>query len=831
MPRRVQRLRAVGLRSAFRRLSALARVGMLVLLGGGGVDSQCSASEVPREITRFLQDHCSGCHADGAREGNFDLDSLAEDLRDPASHAAWVRLFDQVAEGRMPPSDAEQPEDADRQATTASLRKTLTRAHAAEKGTVFRRLNRREYENTLNDLFGTHLQLASLLPEDGRAGEFDTVGEALEVSDVQVERYLEAIDRVLDDAIAKRIEPVESETRRASYADTRGAEKFLGNQWLQLDDGAVVFYRRIGYPSGMLREANVQHRGRHRIRVTGYAHQSDRPITFSVGATTFARGAEKPTFGYFSMPPKTEQGEPRTVELEAWIEDRYMMEVTPWGISDDNYHIKKHGIENYEGPGLAILHIEVEGPIVDEFPSHGHRLLFEGLRRQEVEPKNPAEKQRRSYVPQFEIVSESPVDDVRTVLQRVANRAFRRPAPQGEIERYVQLFQAERELGASIEEALRTAVAAIFCSPDFLYLREPPGRLDDHAVAARLSYFLTRTAPDAPLRQAADAGRLAGDPGELDAHVDRLLDDPRSDRFIKDFTDSWLNLREIEFTSPDRNLYPEFDAYLQDSMLRETRSFLRELFDQNRSVTSLVASDFAMLNERLAEHYEIEGVDGPEMQRVSLPADSVRGGILSQGSVLKVSANGTNTSPVVRGVWVTERILGITPSPPPPGVPGVEPDTRGTTTLREQLARHRDSDDCRSCHALIDPPGFALESFNPIGGWRDRYRTLGEGDRVSLVIDARKVRYKLGLPVDASGVTLDGMRFDGFDDFRQALQDDPDRLARTLTTKLLVFATGREMGFSDRQAIDEIVRQSADRGHGVRDLLRLVVRSDIFQSK
>ena len=835
----------------------------LSLIGPAGVPgmrgARASADERTTETERtsetvrttetvrvFLGNYCADCHADGASEGHFDLGSLQDDLGDVAAHATWVRLWDRVAAGEMPPADAEQPPGQVRSEFTRSLGQSLAESHRDRRGTVLRRLNRREYENTLNDLFGTRLSLASMLPEDGRSEEFDTVGEALEISDVQLERYLQAIDRVLEEAVEMGPAPAQPETRRASYAETRGADKFLGNQWLLLDDGAVVFFRRLGYPSGMLREANTARRGRYRIRITGYAYQSNRAITFAVGATTFARGAEKPTFGFYSLPPPDGDGNPTTIELEAWIEERYMIEVTPFGISDDHYEIKRDGIENYRGPGLAILGIELEGPLAQAFPSRGHRLLFDGLDRREIEPRDPAERRRRNDVPRFEIVSEDPERDVRRVLHRVAEAAFRRPVTAaigshtgggsvsgraGELRRYVQLFRSEREAGQDIESALKTAVAAIFCSPDFLFLREPEGRLDDHALAARLAYLLTRTTPDGELRRAADEGRLAADPAELDRHVARLIGGTHFSRFVEDFTDAWLDLREIEFTSPDRNLYPEFDPYLQDSMIAETRSFFRELVRGNHPVRNLLRPAFAMLNERLAEHYGIEGVNGPEIRPVPQPPGSVRGGLLGQASVLKVTANGTNTSPVVRGVWVSERILGFRPSPPPPSVPGVEPDIRGTTTLREQLARHRDTDDCRGCHAVIDPPGFALESFDPIGGWRDRYRSLGEGEPVSKIIDARKVRYKRGLPVDASGVTADGFSFAGFREFRDGLCEDESRLARTVVTKLLTFGTGREMGFSDRESIESIVRKAAGDGYRIQDLIYGVVRSEPFQTK
>ena len=266
-------------------------------------------------------------------------------------------------------------------------------------------------------------------------------------------------------------------------------------------------------------------------------------------------------------------------------------------------------------------------------------------------------------------------------------------------------------------------------------------------------------------------------------------------------------------------------------MLAETRLFMRELISQNLPVRNIVKSEFAMLNNRLAQHYGIPNVEGPQLRRVTLQPDSVRGGLLSQASCLKVSANGTNTSPVVRGVWVMQRISGQNPPSPPPGISGVEPDIRGAKTLRELLDKHRNSDNCRSCHQMIDPPGFALESFNPIGGWRERFRSLGEGERLNLEVQGRRVRYRIGPAVDATGQLPDGRSFDGFRAFRDLLAKDQDALARALATKLLTFATGREMGFSDRDLIEQIVRESRAKGHGVQTLIELVATSEIFLQK
>ena len=266
-------------------------------------------------------------------------------------------------------------------------------------------------------------------------------------------------------------------------------------------------------------------------------------------------------------------------------------------------------------------------------------------------------------------------------------------------------------------------------------------------------------------------------------------------------------------------------------MPQETIAFLGEMIESNLPIRDLVASDFAMLNNRLAQHYGLPKVDGVELRKVKLPVDSVRGGLLSQASILKVTANGTNTSPVTRGAWVMERILGKPPQPPPPGVPGVEPDIRGATTLREILEKHRDLESCRACHAKIDPPGFALECFNPIGGLRTRYRSLGSGDPVDRMVDGRRVRYRLGQPVDASGAFSDGRTFADFQEFRQHLAENPRMLAKTFLTKLLTFATGREMGFSDRPEINRILTVAAQDDYRVRDLIHLAVASQIFRNK
>ncbi len=794
----------------------------LPLLACLAITSDIAAADVSLPRAQLFSKYCHDCHQGENSEGGLDLSAVQEDLSDPRWFAKWERIYDRIASGEMPPQEAAQPTEAERTAVLDELRDKLTAAHQRSKGTVLRRLNRSEYENTINDLLGTRLKLVNQLPADAKSHEFENVGEALGTSMVQVQRYLDCAMLAWDEVLASHMPP-ESKVTRASYADTRGGEQWLGKVWLKRDDGAVVFFRELGYPTGMLREANTRFTGNYKIRVTGYAFQSEKPITFALGATSFARGVEMPTFGYFSLAP----GEPQTVEITARLDANYMIEITPQGLIDEGNFIRQNGIADYRGPGLAILHMELEGPLADEQIARGRALLLGDFEQQPIVQRGG----NRGRTPPTNLIAENPSEAARKVLLRLGNEAFRRPVVAADVEPFAKLFDAQVAAGSNHQEALKTAVVALLCSPDFLFLEESSGQLNSHQLAARISYFLARTLPDAELRRAANSGELLRDPKVSRAQIDRLLASEAFDRCIADFTDAWLNLRDLEFTNPDAALYPEHDRYLQWSMREETRLFVRALFRENLPVRHLVKSDFAMLNERLAEHYEIEVVAGPDLRRVALPPGSLRGGVLTQASVLKVSANGTNTSPVVRGVYVMERILAQHAPPPPPGIPGVEPDIRGSTTLRELLAKHRDSDNCRACHAQIDPPGFALESFDPIGNYRERFRSIGDGERVSREVRGQKVRYKLGPPVDASGELASGEKFASYPEFRDQLAAREFDLAVALVTKLLTFATGREMGFSDRAEIRSIAMQTRDDGYRARDLLHAALASKIFRSK
>jgi hypothetical protein len=308
-----------------------------------------------------------------------------------------------------------------------------------------------------------------------------------------------------------------------------------------------------------------------------------------------------------------------------------------------------------------------------------------------------------------------------------------------------------------------------------------------------------------------------------------MLASPKARAFAENFVGQWLDLRQIDFTLPDKKLYPEFDDILKAAMVGETHAFFAEMLRDDSKLSNIIHSDFLMLNRCIAEHYKIAGVTGDEFRRVPLPAGSHRGGVLTQASVLKVTANGTFTSPVLRGAWVMRRLLGEPPEPPPADIPTFEPDTRGATTIREQLAKHRSQATCASCHARIDPPGFALESFDVIGGWRECYRAE-KGESPPERFRGRRIwEYGLGTPVDASGELPDGRTFENIDDFKRLLREREDQVARNLTQKMLTYATGAGIQFADRDEVEAILARLKSKGGGLRSLVHEIVQSHAFQ--
>lgn len=779
------------------RLQASLMVVAAAIAGASGVRAD---ERLPDELTTFLEQHCTACHAGTTPEGKLDLRAAAPDLADAEHRRRWAYLYDRVARGEMPPESEERPDQAATAQFLALLGDQLTRADLAHREVVLRRLNRSEYQHTVRDLFGIYVDLQTVLPDDSTEQGFDTVAAGLSLSAEQMLLYLEAADLVLDEVFG----PPQAPQRIDRTVNIRDLRTSTTADRVETD-GVVLFSGAKALP---IYDVSVRGPAEYRLRIQARAVQSERPIIMRVDGGVTGR-IPGHVAGFFEVPAD----ETITIELtDRAVEssDTFAFALVggfPWWSVDDNY----------AGAGVFLGDIHIEGPL-EEWPRPSRQRLLGG-----VDP------------------TEGSLDDVRAILSRILPQAFRRATTAEDAQPYVELAAAALADGQGFEPALRRALKGVLCAPEFLFMEEFPAAgspgsnttvIDDYALAARLSYLLWSSLPDEELFARAASGELHT-PHVLRAEVERMLDDPRSQRFVESFTGQWLRLRDIDFTVPNDQLYPEYDQLLRQSMLDETQAFFREILDQDLSVQNFIDSDFAMLNGPLAEFYGIEGVTGLAMRRVELPPESVRGGVLTQASVLKVSADGTRTSPVLRGAWVLEHLYGSPSPPPPPTITPIEPDIRGATTIREQLALHRSHESCNRCHSRIDPPGFALEVFDVIGGEREWYRTASGGEYVERPLHPQAprhhVRYRRGLDVDATGILPDGRPFDGIREYKQLLLDDQTAMPDALARLLLSYSLGRNLGFADRPEVARIVEATESNQYGLRSMIHEIVQSPAFR--
>jgi len=523
------------------------------------------------------------------------------------------------------------------------------------------------------------------------------------------------------------------------------------------------------------------------------------------------------------------------------------------------------GVVNYTNPllqvdgtpGVAFNWMEIEGPLYDSPTEPGYALLFGNLPHKQLEnppigvgiripgkrpPPKPVSAASGDNIPfnsppdiTVEIESAHPTQDAERLLRNFLGRTYRRPVKDADVHLFLDLFKERMERGIGFGASMMVAYSAILASQEFIFLDEGTnGKLNDDALATRLALLLTNGAPDARLRAHAARGDLHH-PAVLRAETDRLLADPKSQRFVQAFLDYWIDLRKIFDTTPDMNLYSDYflDDALVEAAVEETQAFFTDLLQRNLPARHIIDSDYTYLNERLATHYGMSDVQGAAMRRVALPADSVRGGLMTQASVLKLTANGSTTSPVLRGVWIMERIVGYEVPLPPAAVPAIEPDIRGAVTIRDQLEKHRADESCAACHRNIDPPGFALESFDVLGAWRDRYRAVarGQAPEVGFGKNGWPKTFTHALTVDPSNETVDGKAFADVREYKQILLADEEQIARNLAKQLMVYATGAPIRFSDRKEIEAILAKTRASQYGVRSILDAVIQSELFLTK
>ncbi|MEC7566808.1 MAG: DUF1592 domain-containing protein [Planctomycetota bacterium] len=781
-------------------------------------------------INRLLTGSCIDCHDEQSDTG-FDITDLHLELDDGVQFRAWVKVFDRVHRGEMPPKDAAQPSDEVKEAALDRLSNLLTKANLDRQhksGRVpSRRLTRLEYEHTLHDLLDIGGDLAKYLPPENGAATFDVVAGKQEMSSVHVKGLLTAADAALDEAIQFGAKPAMA--RELDYVNSRYMQMWFqrpvrngGGTVFRAEDDLIMFRGE----NHNLRSDNNGLRfpvaGRYRITVTGSAYQPRSSVTMSLKRQNDIQG-DSELFAAWDVGEKL-----RTVStIKYFRPDDYFY------VSADELEPAPNGqvIYNsqpasaFKGEGVRVRKVLVEGPLESTWPPQRTRTLFPGV---EWEPVSNG----RYYRP---VTTKSHYEHIRDAVAALAPKAFRRPVSDKEIEDLTRLAVPNLSARHGFLASARVPLRAILISPKMLFLTNETRPLDstltDLALASRLAYFLWRSPPDEELLQLARKGMLS-DTNTLDAQVDRMLSDPKRDHFVHEFLGQWLELDRIDATTPDANLYPEYDDVLRRAMLAETREFFGHLIDENLSVANLIDSDFTFLNRKLAEHYGIPNVEGEDMRKVMLPSRSVRGGILTHASIAKVTANGTVTTPVKRGSFVLTNLLGLPPNPPPPTVGAIEPDTRGATTIRETLLKHQTLDACAVCHRRIDPPGFALECFDPIGNFRTRYRN-SKGVKRTAQVGLRFLHkdYELGAPVDTTGVTPDGLEFHGIRDYKNHLLTSKEQVARNLVSLLITFATGGEIEFADRDEVESILLAAKDNAYPTRSLIHLVVTNRLFRNR
>ncbi len=834
-------------------------------------------------VSPFLEKNCVECHDADAKKGGLDLTALKSDLTDPKSFETWVKIFDRTTNGEMPPKKKPRPDASQKAAYLGDLSTLLLRQDtariAAEGRTVERRMNRHEYENAVRDLLqAPWLDLKEILPEDTEAFRFNKTGQALDVSHVQLQRYLTAAEEGLRSAFISSVEKPDGSTMR-HYARQQGSYTgkmkfsefnqsperatfptlgFAGQPDVRRGDAKLT----VGKSDPKLRDeegVGVVHGayepvepsfstfqapadGRYKLKLCGHSvwvgpgkptgkgptrwyipdlddiSKGRRPEPVTVYALKHQRVLRR--IGNVDFNP-----DPTVNELDVVLEagETIRIDAVRFYRSRPGASRAQNPLATPEGqPGLVMRWIEVEGPIAPKWPAAPYAVLFDNL------PAKPAVGSLLRY----DVETKDAPKDAERLLRRFVKLAYRTPVSAQEEVRFLPLILGAMKSGSTFAEAMLTGYTAVLCSPSYLYLQEKPGRLDDYALAARLAYFLWNSPPDAQLRSLAAAGTLH-DPKTLRAQTERLLADPRSARFVETFTDYWLDLRKAGANDPDNLLYPDYylDDHLVESARDESHATFAEMIRGNLPARNIVDADFVFVNERLAALYELPPVAGAKLQKVTLPKDSVRGGFMTQAAVLKVTANGTTTSPVIRGAWIMERVLGRKPPPPPPSVPAVEPDTRGAVTIRQQLDKHRTLESCSSCHTQIDPPGFALENFDVMGGFRERYRALdGKTPEVGIGKNGQKYAFHNALAIETYG-DLDGKKFKDIREFKKIVAADERQLARNIIGQLTVYATGAPVGFADRPKVETILDQAKEGHYGVRNLIHGLVSSELFLNK
>ena len=806
----------------FPSLTAVTLVLMIAASGHAADSSSSGSADYNKLVKPFLAEHCNQCHGEKKQKGDLRTDTLGIDFSSPAASSHWADIMDRVNAGEMPPEKEKQPKPDDVAKIADWIAAQLTEADATQKSSAgekvsFHRLSREEYRNTIHDLLGVTYDATDPtgLPEDPDWHGFERIGSVLTLSPAHVEKYVTAAEAALNESLALGLQP-KSETIRWTSA----AKRVSGNLAQELTTKGIVEKVRMDIvPNNGALDAydlKITAAGDYKVRVklSGLRAVGGRAARLRIYATDIGRllfeqdvdaPEDKPVTLEFhahlpvgthlmrivnAVPGPNPEGRPsRPLNSKPFFN---MKERQPWQIKLTDEDFKP------SWPTILMDWIEWEGPVQESWPPPAHRQIFFGG----VNANKDA-----AYA--------------REILSRFATRVYRRPVEPVEVDRLVKLYENAQKLGDNFELSVKTGLLAALCSKSFIYLVEgsttkPSPRLDDWELASRLSYFLWSTMPDERLLDLARQGKLH-EPVTLRAEVRRMMQSPKVLAFADSFPRQWLQLRRVGMFAPDKKIYPEYDDYLEKSMIGETTAFFREVMEKNLGLREFLDSDWTMLNERLATHYDILGVQGEALQRVALKPEDHRGGLLTQASVLSLTSDGTRHRPVHRGKWVLESIIGK--PPPPANVPPIKTSapTEQKTSLRQKLEAHREDANCAACHRKIDPLGLAFDNYDAIGHWRTEETVRdGAGSNPRL---------------DPSGVLPDGRKFADAPELKKLMLADLNKFAAAFTEKLATYALRRGMTFADRKQLAEIAAKNKADDFRLATLIEGLVLSDLFQKR
>jgi Protein of unknown function (DUF1592)/Protein of unknown function (DUF1588)/Protein of unknown function (DUF1587)/Protein of unknown function (DUF1585)/Protein of unknown function (DUF1595)/Planctomycete cytochrome C len=795
-----------------------------------------------KTVPPFFAKNCYVCHSAKMPSGGLNLQDYNSADHVAQHRNSWETILQRLRTGEMPPKEMPRPDKASLEEVTRLIEEEIAKAEAAAKpdlGRVTaRRLNRAEYNNTVRDLLGVDLDPAADFPHDDSAYGFDNIADALSLSPTLMEKYVAAAERLAQVAFfGHELKP---STWRGDPTQPRRMEinpvRIEQPPFYSKTDYDVT---GVGHPGAFHLTYRFPVDGDYlfRIRANGARPPGSEPqqMDFRIDGKVVRS---------FEVPDRVTATNER---LPVFMEVRFRMTAGRHELIAAFPRLFEGLPANHGGPNPSKRpvppprdpekffqplpanatpeQIAARKAAVERARNRARQPRFDGMAVAEFEIVGPFDYKKG---PSFETLGKvylcghldgrhSPGCD-RKIVSGLARRAFRRPVAREEVDQLLALTTDARKRGRTFEQGLALALQAILVSPDFLFRieRDRPGegsegafRVNLHELASRLSYFLWSSMPDDELRRCADSGKLRH-PKVLAAQVRRMLKDPKSNALIENFGGQWLEVRRLESVRPDRDRFPDFDDYLRSSMQKETELFFQSIVRDDQSILNFLAGKYTFLNERLARHYGIKGVVGPEFRRVEV-AGSRRGGVLTQASVLTVSSYANRTSPALRGKWVLENLLNEPPRPPPPNVPSLDEEAVGSkASLRQQMEQHRASPICASCHARMDPLGFSLENYDAVGAWRT----------------------KDGLfPIDPAGALPDGSSFKGPEDLKAILSTHRDPFTEALTEKLLTYALGRGVGRDDRPAIRKIAASAAADRYRFSRLVLEVVNSQPFRMR